>query len=86
MSQLKIYTKRDKAAFLNKCKSAGVQLSTEEFKQGRDKKNNYFIVNTTPDKKTRIISTFAGDPNFEIHTLMEMIKKLVREELGRIKI
>lgn len=72
MSQLKIYTKRDKAAFLNKCKSAGITLSTEEFKQGRDKKSNYFIVNTNPEKKSKIVSAFAGDLNFDVRQLREI--------------
>lgn len=85
MSQLRIYTKRDKAAFLNKCRSIGVELATTEIKSGKKKNLSYFEVDIDPERAQKITDAFHHDENFDIVTLREVLKKIIREELGRIK-
>lgn len=85
MVQLRIYTKQDKAAFLNRCRGMGITLSTNDISSGSKGNLNYFTVRLSPRDETRIRSEFAGDRNFEIEDIREAIKKMIREELGRLK-
>lgn len=71
MPKLKVYTKRDKAAFLNKCKSKGINISTDEITQSKDKK--YFIVELDFQDAIKIKKLFNNNPHFKIVTSLQEI-------------
>lgn len=71
MPLLKVYTKQDKAAFLNKCKKFNIHLSTEDIKQGKDKE--YFLVNVDINEAIRIKQLFKNNPHFNIKTKLQEI-------------
>lgn len=85
MSQLRIYTKRDKAAFLNKCKSLGIALATTQIQSGKTKNRSYFDVDIDPKQAQTIRDAFRHDDSFDVLQLREVLKRIIREELGETK-
>jgi hypothetical protein len=86
MASLKIYTRQDKAAFLNHLGKYDILINTENIEDIKKDGNNksYFILNNidniTADK---IKDLFNGHADMDITVLKEILRRMIREELSK---
>jgi hypothetical protein len=94
MATLKIYTRQDKAAFLNHLGKYDIQINSDDIEDiKKDNKNkSYFLVHNlddnTIDKIKELFST-EDHPDMDITVLKEIVRKVIRakyqERLGSAK-
>lgn len=94
MPSLKVYTRQDKAAFLNHLGKYDIRINTDDIEnvQEEDDAKSYFIVHNLDDVTIdKIKDIFKGHPDMDISTikdtsvdkLTEMLRRLVRAELKK---
>ena len=86
MASLKIYTRQDKAAFLNHLGKYDILINTEDIEDIKKDGNNksYFILNNIDDITAgKIKDLFRSHADMDVTTLEEMLRRMVREELSK---
>jgi len=86
MASLKIYTRQDKAAFLNHLGKYDILINTEDIEDIKKDGNNksYFILNNVDDTTAdKIKGLFKGHADMNITALKEMLRRMIREELSK---
>lgn len=86
MASLKVYTRQDKAAFLNHLKKHDIRINSGDIEnvQKDGKNKSYFIVHNLDDVTVdKIKDIFSNNPDIGISKLKEMLRKIVREELSK---
>jgi hypothetical protein len=86
MASLKVYTRQDKAAFLNHLGKYNIRISSDDIENIQKDGNNksYFIVHNLDDAAVdKIKDIFKGHPNMDISKLKEMLRRIIREELSK---
>ena len=86
MASLKIYTRQDKAAFLNHLGKYDILINTEDIEDIKKDGNNksYFILNNVDDTTAdKIKDLFKGHADMDIAALKEMLRRMIREELSK---
>ena len=86
MASLKVYTRQDKAAFLNHLGKNDIQINSADVEDiKKDEKNkSYFIVHNLDDVTIdKIKDLFKGHPEMDVTTLKEWLRKMIREELSK---
>lgn len=86
MASLKIYTRQDKAAFLNHLGKYDILINTEDIEDIKKDGNNksYFILNNIDDiTANKIKDLFNGHADMDVTTLKEMLRRMIREELSK---
>ena len=86
MASLKIYTRQDKAAFLNHLGKYDISINSDDIEDIQKDKNNksYFIVNNLDDMTaSEIKKLFSGNDSMDITTLKELLRRMIREELSK---
>jgi hypothetical protein len=86
MASLKVYTRQDKAAFLNHLGKNDIRINSEDIEnvQEDDNSKSYFIVHNLDDVTAdKIKSLFKGHPDMDISKLKEILRRMIREELSK---
>jgi len=86
MASLKVYTRQDKAAFLNHLGKYDIQINSTDVEDVKKDSNNksYFIVNNLDDVTVdKIKDLFRGHPDMDVTVLKEMLRQIIREELKK---
>jgi len=86
MASLKIYTRQDKAAFLNHLGKYDILINTEDIEDIKKDGNNksYFILNNVDDiTADKIKDLFKGHADMDVAKLKEMLRRMIREELSK---
>jgi hypothetical protein len=88
MASLKIYTRQDKAAFLNHLGKYDIQINLADIedvkKDGKNK--SYFILHNVDDAtadKIKELFNSKDHPDMDVTTLKEWIRRIIREELEK---
>jgi len=86
MASLKVYTRQDKAAFLNHLGKHDIRINSDDIenvqKDGNTK--SYFIVHNLDDVTIdKIKNIFSNNPDMDVSVLKEWLRKIVREELSK---
>ena len=94
MASLKVYTRQDKAAFLNHLGKYDIHINSDDIEDiKKDKKNkSYFIVHNMDDAmldKIKDLFDAEDHPDIDISTLKEIVQRVVRtkyqEKFGSAK-
>ena len=86
MTSLKVYTRQDKAAFLNHLGKNDIQINSTDVEDIKKDGNNksYFIVHNLDDVTIdKIKGLFKGHPDMDVTALKEWLRKMIREELSK---
>ena len=86
MASLKVYTRQDKAAFLNHLGKHDIRINSDDIEnvQKDGNKKSYFIVHNLDDVTVdKIKDIFKGHPDMDVSKLDEIIRRIVREELSK---
>jgi len=86
MASLKVYTRQDKAAFLNHLGKYDIQINSDDIENVQKDGNNksYFIVHNLDEVTIdKIKELFRGHPDMDVTTLKEMLRRMIREELSK---
>ena len=86
MASLKVYTRQDKAAFLNHLGKHDIRINSIDIENIQKDSNNksYFIIHNLDDVTTdKIKDLFKGHPDMDVTTLKEWLLKMIREELSK---
>jgi hypothetical protein len=86
MASLKVYTRQDKAAFLNHLGKHDIRINSDDIenvqKDGNTK--SYFIVHNLDDVTIdKIKDIFKGHADMDVTKLKEMLRRMIREELKK---
>jgi hypothetical protein len=86
MASLKVYTRQDKAAFLNHLGKHDIRINSDDIENVQEdgNKKSYFIVHNLDDATIdKIKDIFSNNPDMDISVLKEWLRKIVREELSK---
>jgi hypothetical protein len=86
MASLKVYTRQDKAAFLNHLGKNDIRINSGDIENVQKDGNteSYFIVHNLDDITIdKIKDIFKGHPDMDVSVLKEWLRKMVREELSK---
>jgi hypothetical protein len=86
MASLKVYTRQDKAAFLNHLGKNDIQINSADVEDVKKDGNNksYFIVHNLDDVTIdKIKDLFRGHPDMDVTVLKEILRRIIREELKK---
>lgn len=88
MASLKIYTRQDKAAFLNHLGKYDIRINSNDIEDIKtDEKNkSYFIVHNVDDAavdKIKELFNVKDHPDMDVTKLKEMLRRIIREELKK---
>lgn len=78
MPELKIKTRSDKAAFMNRCNALGVRIATTDLRNDPLNKSIFYF-NATPTEKIIVLKAFKGDENFEISSNDRLSRQALKE-------
>ena len=86
MASLKVYTRQDKAAFLNHLGKNSIQINSADVEdiQKDNNSKSYFVVHNLDDVTIdKIKDIFKGHPDMDVTKLKEMLRRIIREELKK---
>jgi hypothetical protein len=86
MASLKVYTRQDKAAFLNHLGKHDIRINSDDIENVQEdgNKKSYFIVHNLDDVTIdKIKDIFSNNPDMDVSVLKEWLRKIVREELSK---
>jgi hypothetical protein len=86
MASVKIYTRQDKAAFLNHLDKSNIKINSNDIEDVEKDETNqsYFIVNNIDDETaSKIRDAFKNNNNIKVQKLNELLNKIICEELEK---
>jgi hypothetical protein len=86
MASLKVYTRQDKAAFLNHLGKYNISINStdvEDIKKDGNNKSYFVVHNLDDDTISKIKELFRGHPDMDVTTLKEILRRMIREELSK---
>jgi hypothetical protein len=88
MASLKVYTRQDKAAFLNHLGKYDIQINSDDIEDiKKDNKNkSYFVVHNVDDTiadKIKDLFDTEDHPDMDVSILKEWLRSIVRKELRK---
>jgi len=86
MASLKVYTRQDKAAFLNHLGKNDIRINStdvEDIKKDGNNKSYFIVHNIDDDTSSKIKELFRGHPDMNVTTLKEWLRKIIRKELSK---